>query len=218
MAEVIARGAEAVLRKDVMDGQPVLVKDRISKGYRVPQLDSRLRVERTRTEARLLSEARRAGVSTPKIVSVDEKAATIVMEFIDGKKLKDALSGMDAKHRATVAQSVGVAVGKLHSAGIVHGDLTTSNMMLARSGEHGNEKVWFIDFGLGFFSDRMEDFGTDIAVLHEALRSTHFNFLDELWQNFLAGYRTSFAGADQALKALEAIEQRGRYVRRTRKS
>lgn len=211
MAEIIARGAEAVLSKKMMDGQPVLIKERIIKGYRVPQLDQKLRIERTRTEARLLSEARRAGVSTPKIVNVDEAGATIVMEFIDGPKLKDALSDMDAKRRASVAQSVGVAVGKLHSAGIIHGDLTTSNMLLV------DDAVWFIDFGLGFFSDRMEDFGTDLAVLHEALRSTHFKFLDELWQDFLSGYRTSFAGADQALKALEAIEQRGRYVRRTRK-
>ena len=218
MAEVIARGAEAVLRKDVMDGQPVLIKERIIKGYRVPQLDQKLRIERTRTEARLLSEARRAGVSTPKIVNVDEQAATIVMEFIDGPRLKDALSDMEIKRRAAVARAVGTSVGKLHSAGIVHGDLTTSNMILARSPERGGEKVWFIDFGLGFFSDRMEDFGTDMAVFHEALRSTHFAFLNELWQDFLSGYRTSFAGADQALKALEAIEQRGRYVRRTRKS
>jgi len=207
-----------VLRKEVMDGQPVLIKERVVKGYRVPQLDQKLRIERTRIEARLLSEARRAGVSTPKIVNVDEAGATIVMEFIDGPKLKDALSDMDVKRRAAVAKAIGNSVGKLHSAGIVHGDLTTSNMILARSSESGGEKVWFIDFGLGFFSDRMEDFGTDLAVLHEALRSTHFAFLNELWQDFLSGYRTSFAGTDQALKALEAIEQRGRYIRRTRKS
>ncbi len=217
---VVARGAEAVLTRE----NGILIKERVKKSYRIGQLDKKLRLERTRMEARLLSEARRAGVSTPKIVGVDEKNATIKMEFVEGKKLKEILDGLEEEKQNEIMKSAGVSVGKLHAAGIIHGDLTTSNIILAErkdnitltynSGAKEVAKVFFIDFGLGSFSNRAEDFGTDLAVLHEALRSTHFPVLRQAWGAFLEGYMKSFGGAEQSLKALAAIEKRGRYVRR----
>ncbi|MEM5814460.1 MAG: KEOPS complex kinase/ATPase Bud32 [Candidatus Aenigmatarchaeota archaeon] len=208
MREIIARGAEAVLYRDVYDGRPALVKERVKKSYRIPQLDIRLRIERTRTEARLLNEAGRAGVAVPAVLRVDEKNAKITMEYVDGKRLKELLNSTDEKSRKELAGLIGISVAKLHSHNIIHGDLTTSNMI------RHDDKLFFIDFGLGFFSGRAEDMGTDLAVLHEAVRSTHFEHLNTLWGIIVKSYSASFAGAEKALKALEDIEKRGRYVRR----
>ena len=77
------------------------------------------------------------------------------------------------------------------------------------------KKIYFIDFGLGFLSENPEDQGTDLAVLREAFQSTHFRFFGQLWDGFENAYRKNFRGAEQSLKALAAIERRGRYVRRT---
>jgi len=215
-ATIVARGAEAVLYKETFDGKPALVKERIKKSYRIPQLDTKLRLERTRTEARLLNEAARAGVAVPAVLAVDEKNAKIIMEFVDGKRLKELLNSCAEKERKELAASIGETVAKLHSHKIVHGDLTTSNII-----QHDN-KLFFIDFGLGYLSGRAEDFGTDLAVLHEAVRSTHFEHLNTLWPIIVKSYGKSFAqntgsqnAAQKALKALEDIESRGRYVRKT---
>jgi len=195
----ISRGAEAVLSRNGDE----LVKDRIKKGYRVTELDVRIRKERTRMEAKLLNEARRAGVNTPDVLSVGGNV--IRMTFIDGRRMKELLNaGADLPR---LAEMIGEAVAKLHSAGIVHGDLTTSNMIL-----HGG-RLYLIDFGLGFFSPKVEDQATDLAVLYEALQSTHFKHLNTLWQNILKGYG-AYARSTDVLGQLEDIQKRGRYVKR----
>jgi Kae1-associated kinase Bud32 len=208
MREIVARGAEAVLYKEVFDGKSALVKERIKKSYRISQIDNKLRLERTRTEAKLLNEAGRAGVAVPAVLVVDEKGAKIIMEYVNGKRLKEFLNSCSENERRELATKIGEAVGELHAHGIMHGDLTTSNMIL------NSDRLFLIDFGLGYFSVRAEDMGVDLAVLHEAVRSTHFEHLNTLWPIILKSYSASFGGAEKALKALEDIEKRGRYVRR----
>jgi Kae1-associated kinase Bud32 len=208
MKEIVARGAEAVLYKDVYDGKPVLVKERVKKSYRISQLDVKLRLERTRTEAKLLNEAGRAGVAVPAVLAVDEKGAKIIMEYVEGKRLKELINESDDKARKNLAGLLGETVGRLHAHNIIHGDLTTSNMILSSG------RLFLIDFGLGYFSSRAEDRGVDLAVLHEAVRSTHFEHLNSLWTIIVKSYSASFGGAERGLKALENIEKRGRYVRK----
>jgi Kae1-associated kinase Bud32 len=202
--KIIKRGAEAVL---FLEGDQ-LVKERVKKGYRLPQIDERLRKLRTRGEAKLLSEAKRIGVNTPKIFSVDEKGFRIVMEFIDGKRLKEFFNETDNKNRKSIAEELGKTVGLLHRNGIVHGDLTTSNMILKEN------RIFFIDFGLGEFSTRAEDLATDLSVLKEAFKSTHFKYLDLLWENFEKGYKQTNDNFIKVLDTLKDIEKRGRYVER----
>ena len=186
---IIAQGAEAKLyRKD-----DILIKDRIKKSYRIKEIDDKLRKERTTMEAKLLREARRVGVLTPKILNTTD--TTIEMEFIDGKKIKDILDS-----QIELSEKIGYNIGKLHEAGIIHGDLTTSNMIL-------KEKIYFIDFGLGFFSKRIEDQATDLHLLKEAIKSTHFKNLEIIWKNIIKGYGNS----KKVLEKLEEIEKRGRY-------
>jgi len=206
--EIIYRGAEAILYTIEQDGEKILVKERIKKGYRIKEIDEILRKERTRHEAKLLRSARECGVLTPKIFEVDEKECKIKMEFVEGERIKELLNSADKGTIEKVCYLIGKSVGKLHSHKIVHGDLTTSNMILK------DGKIYFLDFGLGFFSNRVEDFGTDLNLLYEALRSTHFKILDFCWKNIVKGYKEEFEKADQALKKMEEIEKRARYAKR----
>jgi len=202
--KIIKRGAEAVLYLE--NGQ--LVKERLKKSYRLPEIDVKLRKLRTRKEGKLLSEARRVGVETPKIFSIDEQGFKINMEFIDGKRLKEFFNDTNDVKRKKVAEDVGKLVGLLHKNGIVHGDLTTSNMILK------DDKIYFIDFGLGEFSKRVEDLATDLSVLKEAFKSTHFKYLDLLWGSFIKGYKQANDNFNKVLDTLNDIEKRGRYVKR----
>jgi len=202
--KIIKRGAEAVLYLD--DSQ--LVKERIKKNYRLTEIDEKLRKLRTRKEAKLLNEAKRVGVETPKIFSIDENGFKIIMEFIDGKRLKEFLNETNDKNRKKVAEEIGKTTGLLHKNGIIHGDLTTSNMILK------DDKIFFIDFGLGEFSSRIEDLATDLSVLKEAFKSTHFKYLDLLWESFIKGYKQTNDNFNKVLDTLNDIEKRGRYVKR----
>ncbi len=198
--KIIARGAEAVL---YVSEDGVLVKERIKKGYRLGAIDDNLRRKRTRTESRLLREARRAGANTPQIH--EEEAYSIKMEFLKGEKIKDILN---EKNMTMLCTEIGESVGKLHSFHIIHGDLTTSNMIFLSG------KVFFVDFGLGYQSHRIEDKAVDLHLLRQALESTHFSVAGKAWKIILKAYERNNSDADKVLRTLHAIEKRGRYAKR----
>lgn len=206
--QIIKRGAEAILYLDEFENQQVLVKERIKKNYRIDQIDKKLRKERTRKEVKLLTEARKVGVWTPKIFHVDESNSKITMEFVDGTRIKELLYTADKKTVEKLCLEIGSQIGKLHAIGIVHGDLTTSNMILK------DNQIYFIDFGLGEFSKKIEDQGVDFNLLYEALKSTHFKILNICWFNILKGYEKEYKNAKQVLKKIEEIEKRARYAKR----
>lgn len=212
--KVIARGAEAVLSRD---GER-LIKDRVSKGYRVPELDQRIRSQRTRTEERMLSRARRAGVRTP--VVWESGSSRLVMEFVEGVTVKEGLNGMSRASRMAVYEEIGRAAAGLHRAGIMHGDLTTSNLIICpcRPGSKGGGRaaarpgeLYVIDFGLARTSRRVEDFAVDLYLLYEALKAAHYRFLEEAWENIIKAYKYNYTIADKVLERLEKIEKRRRY-------
>ena len=196
---LIAKGAEAELRKEVN----TLIKERIAKGYRLTEIDERLRKRRTALEARLLTQARRAGVNTPKVI--EEGKTSLMLEFIDGQKVKDILK---KDNSIEIAGKIGQSIAKLHEFDIIHGDLTTSNMILKDS------ELFLIDFGLGFISKRPEDKAVDLYLLHEALESTHFDILDNAWTSILSTYESNFSDSSKVIKALSDVEKRGRYKER----
>ena len=204
--KIIARGAEAVLMKTKRQGEAVLVKDRIKKGYRVPELDERIRGQRTRTEERLLGRARRGGVRAPRVweCSGDE----IVMEFVEGPTVKENLNSLPRKDRLVVYREIGRAAANLHRAGIMHGDLTTSNIILK---EGMPEELFVIDFGLAKTSQRIEDQAVDLFLLYEALKAAHFRFLDEAWKMIIKAYKHNYTIAGKVLERLGKIEKRRRY-------
>lgn len=195
----IAKGAEAVLLKD--NGN--VLKDRIKKSYRLPEIDDKVRKRRTKTEASLLRAAKRAGINVPAVSEMSETSLGI--EFINGNKLRDVLGNENA---IEIGEQIGIAIGKLHTYDIIHGDLTTSNMIIS-----GND-LYFIDFGLGFQSKRIEDKAIDLYVLWEALESTHNKIKDILWVSILKAYAEHFDEAKKVIKTLHEIEKRGRYRNR----
>jgi TP53 regulating kinase-like protein len=202
--QIIARGAEAVLYLEKTRDGKALVKDRIKKGYRLPELDEKIRSQRTRREESLLARARRAGVAVPMIL--DSSDSTISMEYIEGDRIKDMLNSVQKNKRNSVYKLIGSAVAGLHSAGIVHGDLTTSNMVLKKG------KLYMIDFGLGKFSKKTEDQATDLYVLLEALKSTHFRYMEEAWGMILNVYKQNYPNANEVFKRIEKIRHRRRYM------
>ena len=193
MNRQIAAGAEAVIER--YDDQ--VIKRRVAKNYRIPELDSRIRASRTRNEAKLISEARRCGVPTPIIYDVDVAEHAITMEFIEGPRLKEVLN-------LHLSEEIGELVGRLHSCGIIHGDLTTSNLI------KNDGRICFIDFGLGYFEKSVEAQGVDVHVLFQTFVSTHSD--SGLEEAFSRGYKRTFADADQVLARVREIEARGRYL------
>ncbi|WNY28600.1 tRNA N6-adenosine threonylcarbamoyltransferase, mitochondrial [Methanimicrococcus stummii] len=181
----------------------MVVKERIQKNYRLPQIDSKLRKERTRTEVRMLTEARRCGITVPVIYGVSDYA--IKMEQIQGLPLKFVID-----ENETIAEEVGKTIGKLHANNIIHGDLTTSNMIYKQTPD-SDAKLYLIDFGLSFSENSVEAKGVDIHVLFQTFDSSHKN-PEKLKDLFAAGYRKSYKEADSILKRAEEIKMRGRYI------
>ncbi|MFW5932554.1 MAG: KEOPS complex kinase/ATPase Bud32 [Candidatus Hadarchaeota archaeon] len=212
---LIKKGAEANLYledfKDLFSSEKdvkVLIKERISKEYRVKRLDEMLRSSRTSLEAKLLSDAKRAGVPTPPVYRVERDENFLVMKYIEGKAVKEILESLSPGDLEKLCRKVGAQVAKLHEFGIIHGDLTTSNMIRSVEGE-----IYFIDFGLGEYNSSIEAKGTDIHLLHRALRSSHFLVAEEAYNSVLEGYKEEMGpDSEDVLSRVRKIERRGRYV------
>jgi N6-L-threonylcarbamoyladenine synthase/protein kinase Bud32 len=200
----LARGAEASVERAEFLGRAAVVKRRLPKGWRAAGLDQALRAQRTRLEARLLAEAKRAGVRTPFVYDVDATQAALTMELLPGQRFREAVEQASPEERAALLRKAGEAVGRLHAADIVHGDLTTSNL-LAWEGE-----VQVLDFGLGQVSQEAEDKGVDMHVLAEALQATHARHGD-LFKVAWEGYEATYPRAGEVLQVLDAVRRRGRY-------
>ncbi|HIH14526.1 MAG TPA: Kae1-associated serine/threonine protein kinase [Nanoarchaeota archaeon] len=189
----IAHGAEAILYKE---GNRI-IKDRVSKPYRIPEIDLKLRKERTRSEAKLIRALERVGVNVPAVLKEDDKQMSLEIEFLSGEKLRDYLEKTgDFK----VCRQIGEQTAKMHEANIVHGDLTTSNMIIK------GKKIYLIDFGLGEFSQRVEDKAVDLHLFKECLVSKHHNIWEKAWHEFTNGYKNKIV-----LERLKVVEARGRY-------
>jgi Kae1-associated kinase Bud32 len=213
-AAVIAQGAEAVLEEGTYMGRPAVLKHRRPKGYRHPELERDLCVSRMRAEARALREARAAGVRTPAVLDADLGEGRLVLERVEGPTVRAAMDGLAVADRGRVAWAIGASLGALHSAGMVHGDPTTSNFILEDLPEAGPVKLAVLDISLGGHAEGVEEQGVDLRLLAEAFESTHHAH-QHLFGNILEGYREAFPeGSAEAISRMEAIGARGRYVKR----
>lgn len=195
----IAQGAEAVIYHE----NDIVIKERIVKPYRHEAIDNKIRKRNTRKEAKLLQKASEL-IPVPKVNSVCDKEMKISMEFIEGKKLRDVVNELSSEERKELFKRVGKKLAILHNNDIVHGDLTTSNIIF-------NDKLYFIDFGLGFVSLKLEDKAVDIHLLKKALKSKHYQYSDELIEAFLEGYEKESKEFESVMTRLEKVEGRGRY-------
>lgn len=203
--EIIRRGAEAEISRGCWLGRDVIIKSRVPKEYRHAELDRSLRASRTRNEARLMHDARELGVPTPIIYDIDAVSAEITMEEIKGPRVKDELDAASPEQVKELCTEMGRLIALLHRGGIVHGDLTTSNMILA------DGRMWFIDFSLGARGAMFEEMGVDLHLLKEAFQSAHSTLLDT-FPAILESYRRNFDRAPEVIKKMREIEGRGRYT------
>jgi len=210
--ELIAQGAEAKILKE----GNFVIKNRISKSYRHPEIDKKLIKQRTKREFNILEKAYKLGISPkPALEGLDK----IKMPFIEGKKLSQELENLDY---IEICKIIGNNIAKLHDDNIIHGDLTTSNMIFvsnpakksaptkkATKNSTINNKVVFIDFGLGFTSERFEDRAVDLHLIKQALEAKHHTIYKECWKIIEENYNSK----DRAntLAQLKKVESRGRY-------
>jgi len=206
---LIKKGAEANLYLADWHGRRVVLKKRLPKEYRHVKLDEQIRTYRTVHESQLMHEAKEAGVPTPKIFLIDVKNTTIIMEFIEGKQIKLLLNDLGEIERRNLCFGIGQLIAKLHKKGVIHGDLTTSNMIM---NAHG--KVFFVDFGLGEKNEELEARGVDLHLMKRALESTHYQFAESCYKSVIDGYGSLLSSKElqSILEKIKEIERRGRYV------
>ncbi|MCJ1268844.1 serine/threonine-protein kinase bud32 [Lobaria immixta] len=232
---LLTQGAEALIYRTtfLQPSLPCALKYRPPKPYRHPVLDARLTRHRILSEARVLVKCRREGVAVPGVLALEWEAAGgggwMLMEWIEGRTVKEVLlelRGRREEEQGTgvrvLMEKIGRAIGRLHEVGIVHGDLTTSNLMLRPVGkkamgseaansaaDDGEAEIVLIDFGLAVQSLQEEDKGVDLYVLERAFGSTHPE-AEEDFKEVLKAYGESYEGAKMVLKRLEEVRMRGR--------
>ena len=199
---LLKRGAEADIYETDWFGLPAICKVRRPKPYRNPDLDTRLRRQRTLREASMLHMVKSLGVPAPLVYFVDPKAYSITMQHVSGSTLH-SLSDPEILSRCA---EVGRIAGLLHAAGIMHGDLTTSNFVLA-------DRLYLIDMGLSRRTIKAEDWAVDMRLIKEILGSAHAGILDDAWRMLVGGYSETMGEYRRVLQLVSVIEGRGRYAR-----
>ncbi|XP_042400215.1 EKC/KEOPS complex subunit bud32-like isoform X1 [Zingiber officinale] len=207
---LVKQGAEARVFKSTFVGHLSIVKERFSKKYRHPLLDSKLTVKRLNMEVRCMTKARRLGVPTPILYVVDPILHTLTFEYVDGLSVKEilldfGLNGIVEEQLDDIAIQIGTTMGKMHDGGLIHGDLTTSNMIIR--GE--TNQLVLIDFGLSFTSTLPEDKAVDLYVLERALLSMHSS-CGNVMEKILSTYRKSSKQWSSTMNKLAQVRQRGR--------
>lgn len=199
----LRKGAEAELIETEFLGRKALLKDRVPKEYRALALDEGIRRERTKQEAILLHKAKELGVRTPVIYGIERRACGITMEFVEGKRLKDTLN---KKNFLAHCKELGTKISLLHNGGLVHGDLTTSNVIA------DGKALVFVDFGLGFFSEKVEDLAVDLLNLKKTFEATHHSLMPAAWEAITCAYCKESRNGKAVVAQVLEIEKRARYL------
>jgi TP53 regulating kinase and related kinases len=209
--KLLYRGAEADVFRGKWCGLPAVYKLRKPLLYRLPDLDKLIRSQRTVHEAQMIHQSKLAGVSAPHLYYLSPPEALLVMEYVEGERLKTLLlgAGLTRERVTALAEGFGRSIARLHAAGIMHGDLTTSNVIV------NGDALSLIDFGLAIHSQRLEDQAVDLRLIKETLTGAHNAVSKPFMQSLVSGYSSVLgsARAEAATKKLAEIERRGRYAR-----
>ncbi len=197
MKKLIQQGAEA----KIFLYNSIIEKQRLPKTYRHPQLDTRIRNRRTKSETKILIKAHEAKINVPNLLHSEKN--TIQMEYINGDRLSETLNSYSKKKQFEVMKKIGEQLSKLHRQNIIHADLTTSNTILQKN------KVFIIDFGLSYISTKIENKAVDIHLIKQAINAKHFQNSQNLFDAFKEGYKSDHS--KDVLSRLNIVEKRGRY-------
>ena len=208
IGNIIFKGAEANLYIGKWFDKDVLIKHRIPKLYRIDEIDQKIRKFRTIREARMLVALKEIGIPVPQVFEVDSNACWIIMKYIQGEKLKNFLEKIDSNKRTSYFTQIGKYVALMHKNNFIHGDLTTSNIIITEK-----ENIFFIDFGLANRSEKIEDKSIDLHLFKRVLMSTHGSYFSQCYDSLLNGYKEGYFDMyKEVFKRIEVIESRGRYI------
>ncbi len=196
--KLVYSGAESNIYRD----KGKIIKYRIKKHYRIKEIDDKLRYSRTKLEFNLLKKAYENRINVPQPIKISKDKTKIIMSYLGDKTLKSHFS-------IKYIYKVGEITAKMHNLGIIHGDLTTANMII-RGGD-----IFIIDFGLGFFSQKSEDKATDIFLFKNALKARHTKYYKEAYKQFINGYKRYSNSPDEVISRLKEIEERRRYIKQS---
>lgn len=209
--ELYKQGAESKIYISLYSDRKVIVKERFSKLYRNQLLDQTIRKERTKAEAKAILKCKSAGIATPVIYSLDLTNCKITMEYINGQTVNNYLNNLkndklfNSAELTKLLMKIGAVIGKMHSLGVFHGDLTTSNILIKEDGT-----LVLIDFGLSHFNSSIEDKAVDIYVLERAFISTHSDYSD-LFASIIDGYKESYEfNVQSVINQYQTVRARGR--------
>ncbi len=203
-AKFIYRGAESDLYEINFLGRKAILKWRKPKPYRIEALDRYIRKERTIREVTVMLKLRRYGVNVPRVFHILIENNAFIMEKLSGVIVRDTINLENYKW---IAKELGRIVAKMHNLNIVHGDLTTSNVIL--SPDH---KLYLIDFGLSAVTTKIEEMAVDLELLYRVLESTHTRIYNEFFEIFKEIYLNNFSYGCDVLREFERIRRMGRYI------
>ena len=204
----IHRGAEAIIYLVEYIGEETILKQRIGKRYRDTAIDRFLIKSRTYKEAVALKTAEDLSVPTPRLYYSSIRDGVLVMSFIKGILLRDALlqRRVDEELKKEIFMKIGYYLAILHNNDITHGDLTTSNIILT-----GNSEIYLIDFGLANLNSDYEEKSVDVEMFERVLISTHSDEAGKLFKFFLDGYINNVDNSSEIMRRYHIIKKRGRY-------
>lgn len=207
MKEVLTKGAESVIYKIEQWGSPFILKWRQGKSYLLKDIDSQLRKSRTSRECKMLTISRSLGVPTPAVYSVNLDKHMILMDFISGTQFKQLAGQTTPSNLSLLSNRFGQLIALLHEGNVVHGDPTTSNVIV-----DDQSRIWIVDFGLSEMNATTEMKGVDLHLIHRALETTHWDLQETMLDATLEGYVEVLGkAAEPTLSRMKEIRERGRY-------
>lgn len=226
---LISQGAEAKIYISDFHGKRCIIKERFSKSYRVKELDDKLTKQRILNEVRNITKLHKIGVNTPYILFVDLFQRKIYMEYISKSVLLKNILNRIYYDQFTIQKysnlinniinATAKYLAKIHNNNIIHGDLTSSNILLTYNNSNNIEEdilfhqefdtFYFIDFGLSYVSQENEDKAVDFYVLRRAIISANPKS-EEIFNQILEKYKIYVNNGNSIVNVLLKVEQRGR--------
>lgn len=219
----LKQGAEAILYVGEYENKECLIKERFQKKYRHPTLDESLTKRRMRSEVNSIKRCVKAGILVPELYKVDfderklsmeylEKSITVKSYIIDKIEIENSLEHKD-KLIVQLSNSIGTVIGKLHLNNIIHGDLTTSNMLInpkVNDDDFTEYDLIMIDFGLAWTHTQLKNKAVDLYVFERALSSTHAS-IPHLFSLVYESYlKIDTENSSDFVKCYEEVRARGR--------
>lgn len=206
--KVLAKGAEAVIYRGLFLETPIILKHRLPKPYRLPQIDQTIRLHRLRAEARIMTEAWKIGARVPVLFGIDSGNYTLLIEEIQGEILFSLMNSTSLTILKSIFEGVGQQVGLLHKHDIIHGDLTVFNVIIRMK-----STPWLIDFGLGQISIEIEKKADDLLTFYSTLKAISHEY-KALFEVFQLGYFSVYRKGRKTFEHMKKIQSRARYIAR----